>query len=298
MKRIFLKLICMIMLVCLALTGCATSDGNTEETSETTPETTTSETTTAADKKITLKVGSYNLAYAGRDKDISAGEDLKEVNLKAIAAEIVKYELDIVGLQEIEEKCSRSGNKDFMKLLSEYTGYQYYAFGKSMDFGGGAIGTGMLSKYPLNDFEVIKMSEGSEDGYGEPRTVSKATITVDGVDFLFLNTHLSAKGEETAVRAKQLTKITEVIGDAERWILTGDFNITNFDEYKSLNTKYISIQHKYSYNTKADGTAQSIDNILFSKSISYHRSGISDVKPNNSDHVLLLAQLKYTVPAA
>ncbi len=51
--------------------------------------------------------------------------------------------------------CERLGYIDETKEISELAGYEYYAFSKAISLGDGEYGTAILSRYPIESFEVI-----------------------------------------------------------------------------------------------------------------------------------------------
>lgn len=87
-----------------------------------------------------LKVLSYNIHH-GADKD--------EINTLQEMGEFIKSSnADLVGLQEVDSICTRSGNVDQMKELAEITG-MYYVFQRHFEYDGGAYGLGILSRFPI-----------------------------------------------------------------------------------------------------------------------------------------------------
>ena len=93
---------------------------------------------------ITLNIGSYNIANGLNFKRItSIGTDIKNQNL------------DIVGVQEVDQFVDRTGRVDSMKMLSDASGLPYYAFFKAIDLQGGEYGVGILSKYPIAETDKI-----------------------------------------------------------------------------------------------------------------------------------------------
>ena len=88
-----------------------------------------------------LNIMTYNIHH---------GNDDKEVNqLRAIADLILKSGADIVGLQEVDSVCIRSGRVDQAKALAELTG-MHYAYVRHFAFEGGSYGLALLSKYSIS----------------------------------------------------------------------------------------------------------------------------------------------------
>ena len=168
--------------------------------------------------------------------------------------------------------------------LSELTGYKYYAFFKSIPLGSGEYGVAVLSKYPILDTERIELdSQGKEQ-----RVLGRTRIDVNGTKINFFVTHVSY--EDDAIRARQLLMINAVLRGYDNFILTGDFNTSNFEEYTvfenagSVNT---AEHHLPTYEKKS-----SIDNIVFS--LNNWTFGAPAVLANDhSDHSMLYATGTY-----
>ena len=220
----------------------------------------------------TLRVGSYNIKHGG---DVS-------LDMSIIAKDVTDLSLDIIGFQEIDQKTSRVGGLDTMKALSDASGYEYYAFAKAINYKGGEYGTGILSRYPIVEFEVIKLDSGSE----EQRCVGHAVIDVDGVLFDFFNTHLSF--ESLDLRTKQYKQLSELLAKCETYILTGDFNTAVMTEFDVLPDATLVNNGKYG-TFPSSGSA--IDNIVISKDWNIIDSGMGP--QGHSDHILLWAELKF-----
>lgn len=242
-----------------------------EETIESTPEETEPETEPLKDP-ITLNIGSYNIANGKNFKHIkNVGNDIKE------------KELDIVGLQEIDQKVLRTGLMDSMKLLSESSGLEYYAFFKAIDLQGGEYGVAVLSRYPI--VETHRTELYSDDQ--EQRVLGHAVIDVNGTLINFLVTHLSF--ESKALRDAQYATIAEITSELDNFILTGDFNTSNFDEYAPIKNADMVNNASYSIKTFSNpNPTSSIDNIVFSKdNWTFERPKV--LANGNSDHCMLYA---------
>lgn len=233
---------------------------------------------------MTLRIGSFN---------IHNGTDVGH-NMKMLADEIVRLDLDIVGLQEVDKLSTRSGNQDTMKVLAELTGYEYYYFSKTVDleavYGiGGEFGTGILSKYPIVFEETTDLTSGSY----EQRALGNAIIEVKGVQINFFNTHLTYNTLE--MREKQMEEINAIMGDSEYCILTGDFNIESIEEFKNFtnltgaSNEDNPLESYPGWKTEPWPTG-SLDNVLYSKEFTLKDCGVS--KKKLSDHYLLWAELE------
>ncbi|MFP4622477.1 MAG: endonuclease/exonuclease/phosphatase family protein [Bacteroidales bacterium] len=89
-----------------------------------------------------LSVMSYNIHH---------GQDADNNNKLEAMAELIKLsDADIVGLQEVDSVCFRSGQTDQAKKLAELTGMQF-AYVRHFAFDGGSYGMALLSKYPISN---------------------------------------------------------------------------------------------------------------------------------------------------
>lgn len=271
--------------------GASTTDGgdvttaSPETTAEVTTAETTAEVTTEDGTYLTLRIGSYNIAN-GRQVAHS---------MRIIAEDILAQNLDIVGIQEVDRFAKRSSYIDTMKLLSKFTGYEYYYYTKTINIDGdaakygqeGEYGTGILSKYPILESESTLLSSGKH----EQRAYGYAKIDVNGTIINFFNTHLSY--EDYATRTKQFTELAERLKDVPNCILTGDFNIDGFSNYVPL-MDFMKLACKYAgHPVTFPSKGTTIDNILYSNE--FKLGDVDSVKNNHSDHYLLWAELKLKI---
>lgn len=159
-----------------------------------------------------LKVISYNIHH---------GADKKEVNtLEEMGAYIKRSQADLVGLQEVDSMCNRSGNVDQMKVLAEITG-MHYAFLRHFAYDGGAYGLGILSKYPISyqkNGTITSMKN------GEKRTLAilGASIALpDDKKVHFATVHFALDQPTRMIQAQETLAFLK--GEVPV-ILTGDFN--------------------------------------------------------------------------
>lgn len=161
----------------------------------------------------TLRVLSYNIHHG-------EGVDGK-LDLVRLAAVITAARADVVALQEVDQNAKRTGGVDQAAELGRLTGLQV-AYGKAMDFQGGAYGQALLSRWPLSDFTVHPLPNPAKV---EPRIAIAATVRPPGQPaFRFVGTHLDATRDDTA-RWQQAARLIELFGtDATPTILIGDLN--------------------------------------------------------------------------
>lgn len=161
-----------------------------------------------------VRVLTYNIQHV-------EGTDGK-IDLARTAAVIMRSKPDVVALQEVDKKTTRSKGVDQAAELGKLT-EMHVAFGKAMDFAGGEYGEAILSRYPLSEFQVHKLplTPGCE-----PRCAISARIRLgqDGPEFVFAGTHL--EHAKAAVRLCQAQKLNPALGARSTLptILAGDFN--------------------------------------------------------------------------
>jgi len=163
----------------------------------------------------TLKVMSYNI-HVGQD---ASNRD----QLQNIADFIKSSNVDIVGLQEVDSVCNRSGKVDQMKFLAENTG-MYYAYARHFAFDGGSYGIGILSKCPIKntiDHRIILTSDGKADG--ATRALLTATLFSGKKEIMFATVHMDYRDSNSRfAQSQELVRLLEKI--TLPVILTGDFN--------------------------------------------------------------------------
>ena len=161
----------------------------------------------------TLRVLTYNIHHG-------EGVDGK-LDLVRLAGVITAARADVVALQEVDQKTARTGGVDQAAELARLTGL-HFAYGKAMDYQGGAYGQALLSRWPLTDFVVHPLPNPTKV---EPRIAISAQVRPPGQPgFRFVGTHLDANRDDTA-RWQQTTRLIELFGtDTTPTILVGDFN--------------------------------------------------------------------------
>lgn len=166
----------------------------------------------AAETRTTLRVLTYNIHHG-------EGED-KKLDLARIAGVITAAKADLVALQEVDQKTTRTGGVDQAAEIARLAGLRF-AYGKAMDYQGGAYGQVLLSRWPLEDVEVHPLPNPAKI---EPRIAVSATVRPPGQPVLrFIGTHLDAR-DETA-RWQQGQRLLTLFGrDTMPTILMGDFN--------------------------------------------------------------------------
>lgn len=145
-----------------------------------------------------------------------------KIDFQAVADVILKFDADVVGLNEMRGAGSDPGYEAQMEMLSALTGMKYFYFAKTIDVPGkGPYGNGILSKIPFVDVENIIIPDPEEKVYKwdyETRCVLKVRLE-GGATLLITHMGLNPDEQENAVRT-----VVEEIED-ERCVLMGDFNM-------------------------------------------------------------------------
>lgn len=205
--------------------------------------------------------------------------------LKKVAEAIRAVSPDIIGLEEVDVGCARSGFLDEPALLASLAGYEHYAFAKATTLGSGEYGTALLSRYPIERFEVIPLDSGS----GEARSVGHAVIDVGGLKLHVLVTHLSF--EDRSLRLAQMQTIGEMLKQLDSYAVLGDFNSFDLADITNLGGAYYVNRTDRRYTTFRRFQNAAPDNIVVSGGFTELSSGI--LESDCSDHNLLYAVFSF-----
>jgi endonuclease/exonuclease/phosphatase family metal-dependent hydrolase len=165
-----------------------------------------------AQSAFRLKVMSFNVRMSG---------ELTSYNVEPYATLIKKYNPDVIALQEVDYKASRSGNKDFATELGAALG-MFPVFGKTISIGTGEYGIAILSKYPLGstEMQILPKPEGTK----EQRGVLITTIPFpSGHTLKFVCTHLDHSSDAIRTIMANTLNALFLTGNTPT-IMGGDFN--------------------------------------------------------------------------
>ena len=157
-----------------------------------------------------LRVLSYNIKHG-------LGMDGK-LDLQRAAKVINQIKPDLVALQEVDNKVSRSGSVNQPEELAKLTG-MHATFGSFLDYGGGEYGMAILSKFPIRSIKNLRLPNGAE-----PRTslIIAVKPQAEGPELLFANVHFYRSEAERLAQAKTLLEYLDKQGKPA--IVAGDFN--------------------------------------------------------------------------
>ncbi|MGL4737530.1 MAG: endonuclease/exonuclease/phosphatase family protein [Cellulosilyticaceae bacterium] len=225
-----------------------------------------------------MRIATYNIA---------AGQYCNQ-QLQVLKEQIEKYEVDIVGVQEVDYLTGRSGKVDQIQALkgreSDFT-----KFDQAIAFDGGSYGLGMVCQLPVSASNFEKL----ESKKYEQRIIQKFSIQIGDRIGSFYNTHLSF--EDSKVRAEQMHYLKDLLDhDTSAFqIVTGDFNIESiaewalFQEDYQLVNGYGGIWHDTFPGD--DCITHQLDQIILSKHFSIAQVDV--VKTNYSDHYMLWTEV-------
>ena len=231
-----------------------------------------------------IKVMSYNIHH-GRNVHGT-------IDIQRIGAIIKKAKADLVGLQEVDSVCARSGQIDQMKELARLTG-MHYTFRKHFDYDGGSYGLGILSRYP-----IVKTYDKRIPSYPEGSGKTLALLVTDvkinkGATVRFATVHFDYR-EDSRVRSQQASETMAHLKNEEYpVILTGDLNAgSDTLEIQKLSTFFKQTDTLGDFTFPAQDPKRRIDYILISrdhlKKVRKHK--VLD-EPEASDHRPVWANL-------
>jgi len=158
----------------------------------------------------TVRVLAYNIHHGeGMDSALDLGR---------IAELIRGVRPDLVAVQEVDSVVERTGGVDQAAVLGELTGMQH-RFGPFMPYQGGAYGMAVLSRWPIERTENLRLPEGDE-----PRSALSVTVELprSGARLRFVGIHLYRTEEERLAQARSLEN--QIDSDSLPTLLAGDFN--------------------------------------------------------------------------
>lgn len=171
----------------------------------------------APGEALSLHVATYNIQHGA----------MVNYDYSLIGKKIAELGIDVIGLQEVDQKTERIGYQDALQKIAEAAGCPYYAFAKALDFQGGEYGVAVLSRYEIISFETVLLySQGTEQ-----RVLGHAVLRI-GTEFIdFFVTHLTF-GRNTNIRQKQLEEIAQELAKTQEYVITGDFNTSDYQEFE------------------------------------------------------------------
>lgn len=231
-----------------------------------------------------VKVMTFNIHHGANSAEID--------KLTEMASFIKSSGADLVGLQEVDSVCRRSGNVDQMQRLGELTG-MHYAFVRHMAYDGGAYGQGILSKYPMSDVKNHRITLIKKDGKNDSRALIAAKITLPkGTELSFASVHFALDAASRRLQSEET--INYLRNDEIPVILTGDLNAEPHQkEIANLETYFVSTDPANLFTFPERKATKKIDYIYVDKKSLVK---VTDFKvfeeEKSSDHLPAMATVK------
>ncbi|MFV2002740.1 MAG: endonuclease/exonuclease/phosphatase family protein, partial [Paracoccaceae bacterium] len=139
----------------------------------------------------------------------------------AIEATLANIDADVIALQEVWG----DGQTDYAAILAQKLGY-HHVHARAMDIGGVFQGNAILSRWPIEDSEIIKLY--GAKGIDENRVAIFAGIDGPRGRLPVFCTHLNWKQQHSQIRQRQIVDLANFVqrrkGDGYPPIVCGDFN--------------------------------------------------------------------------
>jgi len=229
--------------------------------------------------EVALRVVSYNIRH-GVGLDGALDLERAAVVLAALAP-------DVVLLQEVDERCRRSGGIDQAAWLGARLGMEH-RFAAFMDHDGGRYGLATLSRAPIVASRPIPLPPGRQ----EPRTALEVTVSVAGRTVRVANAHLDWL-DDSPERLAQAEALRDALAPlrAGPLVVGGDLNDT--PDSATLSVLLAAEDAALTRATPAGGGATfpadeprvTIDHLLYGPSDAWRAQALSVVdEPLASDH--------------
>lgn len=215
-------------------------------------------------------------------------------DIDAIVKAIKEQDPDIIALQEVDVNTARTGKINEAAVIASKLNMNFF-FAKAIDHDGGDYGVAILSKYPLSETAIHRLTtiEGTK---GEPRVMATAKVTLNnGKSFRFACTHLDAQGNSTN-RDKQIAEINAIsAAEVLPLIIAGDFNAEpESSVIKKLDEAFTRTCLSCEPTFPVVKPRITIDFIAFKKSSKFKTLSHSVVQEHYaSDHLPVLALLQF-----
>lgn len=228
-----------------------------------------------------LRVMSYNIRHGwGMDSPNH------EITLERTARVIADQKPDVVLVQEVDKKTTRSNGVDQAEKLASLLEMQGI-FGKAINFAGGEYGLAVFTKGEILSHQVHLLP-----GEGEQRIALEVRIRLHGREFTVIDTHLDYQDpEKVRLQAKTVSELGKELPLA---LLAGDFNVVPgkppLAEIEKLWTPVPKSGEPKTY--PADKPGQEIDH-LFIRGFEVVEKVQVIAEPVASDHRPIIATLKF-----
>lgn len=241
----------------------------------------------------TLRVMCYNI-------HICQGMD-KKFDPQRIADVIKREDVDVVALQEVDNKARRSGQVDQLAELARLTG-MHGLFGKARDFDGGEYGQAILSRQPIEKLDVHKLTAPGEQLVPTDERIALVSQIKQSrplPDLIFVGTHLHHVSDD--FRVSEANVLNGLLADAmakrePAVLLLGDFNAKPDSKViTTMREKWDDPTADIGHTFPADKPDRKIDYVLLPKGHGWKVVSAKVVdEPMASDHRPVVVELQWT----
>jgi endonuclease/exonuclease/phosphatase family metal-dependent hydrolase len=268
MKRLYFAFTLLILCSC----------GVSREQTKTSQKSTTNE----------LKVMSYNI-HIGNPPSKPGLIDMEAI-IRAIKAE----DPDLIALQEVDVNTARSVKINQADIIARKLGMNFF-FAKTIDHDGGDYGVALLSKFPISETKIHRLTTVAGSG-GEPRVIATAKIQLKNGKYIrFGATHLDHL-RNPVNREIQIEEINK-IGTEEKlpFIIAGDLNaVTESTVIQKLDQVFMRTCSKCEPTFPVVTPNRTIDFIAFKKTDPFSVISHRVIQEHYaSDHLPVVALLRF-----
>lgn len=235
-----------------------------------------------------FKIMTYNIQH-GIDHLHRLKTSEFRIDLSEIARVIKSTDASIISLNEVYDAPEKDLEHQ-AQVIAGYLGYNY-VFGKAINIRGGEYGNALLSKYPILEYEIIKIDDATkkdEPVFYESRSIIKSKIKANNTIYNVFVSHFGLAKEE---QKNGTNKILELINGLEHVIFMGDLNMmpTSMNRVK-LKDHLISTVPDEFLSFPSSDLFDRRDYIFVSKDIKYEDAKVLDTI--FSDHLPLITTIK------
>lgn len=232
-----------------------------------------------------IRVLSFNVRHATA-QDGSAAMERQAAIINASNAQVI-------GLQEIDKSCRRSGKVDQAAEFAARTKSTAH-FGRFMDFQGGEYGMAMLSRLPVRQTKVLALPAGRE-----PRVAVVLELeTADGHRVLVANVHFDWTDE--ALRIPQAKSLIAYLDEQDvAAIVLGDYNAEpdspTLQLFRDAGFRFMAKTEGENCTWEAKAPSVEIDHVALRDSPATRLVGAEIrvlAEPEASDHRPVLARIR------
>ncbi len=200
-------------------------------------------------------------------------------------------QVDVIGLQEVDSVCNRSGQVDQPAILGAISGLDHY-FTRHFAYQGGAYGQGLLSALPVSGIRNFRLPVYPLEE-GKDVSVLLADILVEeNKQFTIGVLHLDYRSAES--RMHQIEILIASLADIRNLVLIGDFNARpDSPEMKRLGTEFEWLTASHDPSFPAVNPNRRIDFVMVRKDCEIRILSEAIVDVPFSDHLPVISTLRF-----